>query len=86
MTWAEAVQAMKRGRWVRRPHWAKHDIIRFTDDHVFFPDKSERRSVLFIEENKSINFDFILNDVCADDWVLSPLMRNEDDTKWIIVP
>jgi hypothetical protein len=86
MTWTKAVEAMKSGRWVRRPHWAKQDIIRFTDEQVLFPDNSEKRSVLFIEENKTVNFDFILNDVCADDWIVSELMRNEDDTKWIMVP
>jgi len=85
MTWAEAVEAMKCGRYVRRPHWGKHDLIRFTDDKVLFPNNSEKRSVLFIEENVEVNFDFILNDVCADDWIVDQLIWDEDNKKWEVI-
>jgi hypothetical protein len=86
MTWAKAVEAMRCGRFVRRPHWGKHDLIRFTDDQVLFPNNSEKRSVLYIEENKTVNFDFILNDVCADDWVIFERIWNEDNRKWEVMP
>ena len=50
-----------------------------------FPNNSVKRSVLYIEENKTVNFDFILNDVCADDWVIFEHIWNEDNKKWEVV-
>ena len=82
MTWTEAVDAMKNGHFVRRSHWGRFDIIRFKNEKIEFPNNSQKRSCLFSEENVSVDFNFILEDLCATDWVISEFTLDKND-KWV---
>ena len=84
MTWTEAVEAMRDGRFVRCVGWEKNSIIRMSETLIEYPRDSVRGSCLISEDKKDVNFSFILNDLCADDWVVSEFIL-QPDGKWKVV-
>lgn len=64
MTWIEAVEAMKKGKWVRRESWDTTWLIRLEDNHG----ETIIRDTGFMLTGDFFWDDFVINDVFATDW------------------
>ena len=64
MTWLEAVECMKKGKWVRRESWDTTWLIRLEDNHG----ETIIRDTGFMLTEDFFWDDFVINDVFATDW------------------